>query len=160
MTSRCGQLGHRVALAQRPPAERLEREQRAGDAVAGAVEAHVDDVPGLLAAEHPAALAQRLQHVAVPDVGRGDVDLGVAHRGVEAVVGHHGHRDPAAGEAAGALEVQRRERHQLVAVDDLAGAVDGEHAVAVAVEGEADRVTAGAHPLGERARRAWSRSRR
>ena len=30
-------------------------------------EAHVDDVAGLLAAERPAALAQRLEHVAVAD---------------------------------------------------------------------------------------------
>ena len=65
-----GQLRHRVALAQVAAGERLEREQRAGDAVAGAVEAHVDDVPGLLAAEHPAARAQLLEHVAVADLRR------------------------------------------------------------------------------------------
>ena len=47
-------------------------------------------------------------------------------------------------------QVQRRERQQLVAVDDRAAAVDREHAVAVAVEGEAERVPAREHPLGER----------
>ena len=61
------QLLHRVALGQVAAAERLERQQRAGDAVAGGVEAHVDDVAGLLAAERPAALAQLLEHVAVAD---------------------------------------------------------------------------------------------
>ena len=47
-----------------------------------------------------------------------------------------------------ARAVQRGEREQLVAVDDRAGAVDGEHAVAVAVEREADVVAV--EPLGER----------
>ena len=55
-------------------AERLERQQRAGDAVAGAVEAHLDDVPGLLAAERPAACAQLLEHVAVADARGRDRD--------------------------------------------------------------------------------------
>jgi hypothetical protein len=54
--------------------------------------------------------------------------------GVEAEVRHDRHRD------AGHAAVQDREREQLVAVDDRAGAVDGEHAVAVAVEREADVV--------------------
>ena len=39
---------------------------------------------------------------------------------------------------------------QLVAVVDAAGAVDGEHAVAVAVEGEADLRLGGGDPLGQR----------
>ena len=39
-------------------------------------EAHVDDVAGLLAAERPAALAQLLEHVAVADLRRGDLDAG------------------------------------------------------------------------------------
>jgi hypothetical protein len=41
--------------------------------------------------------------------------------------------------------VQRRERDELVAVDDRAGAVDRQQAVAVTVEGEADVVAAVAH---------------
>ena len=43
------------------------------------------------------------------------------------------------------------EREQLVAVDDRAVAVDREHAVAVAVEGEAGVVAALAHRLGQHA---------
>ena len=46
--------------------------------------------------------------------------------------------------------MDRGERDQLVAVDDDAVAVDGEHAVAVAVEREAGVVAALAHGLGER----------
>ena len=138
--------------ARSPSPERLEREQRGGDAVAGGHEAHLDDVAGLLAAQRPAALAQRLEHVAVADVGGRDLDARGAHARVEAVVGHHGHRD------AGHAEVHRGERDQLVAVDDDAVAVDGQHAVAVAVEGEAGVVAALADGLGQRVARASSRS--
>ena len=67
------------------------------------------------------------------------------HRLVEAVVGHHGHGHAVAGQAAGVAQVERRQRHQLVAVHDRAGAVDRQHAVAVAVEGEADVVAAVGH---------------
>ena len=38
--------------------------------------------------------------------------------------------------------MQRRERDQLVAVDDIAGAIDRQHAIGIAVVGEADVVTA------------------
>ena len=55
------------ALGEVAPGERLERQQRGGDAVAGAAEAEIDDVAGLLAAERPAPLAQLLEHVAVAD---------------------------------------------------------------------------------------------
>ena len=46
--------------------------------------------------------------------------------------------------------MQRDQREQLVAVNEDAVAVHGEHAVAVAVEGEADRVTALHDRLGQR----------
>src|SRR6202035_1083937 len=60
-----GELRHRVALAQVPAAEGLEGQQSAGDAIPGAVEAHLDDVPRLLTAEGPAAGAQLGEDVAV-----------------------------------------------------------------------------------------------
>src|SRR3712207_8574789 len=53
------------------------------------------------------------------------------------------------------LAVQRGEREQLVAVDDLARAIDGQHPVAVAVEREADVVAV--HPRGERLDRKSTR---
>jgi hypothetical protein len=101
------------------------------------VRSQLDDVPGLLAAEGPAALAQLLEHVAVADPGDGTSMPAVPHGLLEAVVGHDGDRDPVD------LEMGGRERYQLVAVDDGAGAVDREHAVAVAVEGEAEVVASG-----------------
>ena len=92
---------------------------------------------GLLAAERPLAAQHLVDHVAVADLGHRDLDPGLLHRLVEAEVGHHGDDDAAAqlaarGHAAGG------QRDQLVAVVDAAAAVDREHAVAVAVEGEAE----------------------
>ena len=78
LTSVCGSFSIAWRSARSAPAERLEREQRGGDAVAGGHEAHVDDVAGLLAAERPAALAQLLEHVAVADGGGRDLDAGLA----------------------------------------------------------------------------------
>ena len=51
---------------------------------------------------------------------------------------------PSPGSRPRVAQVEGGERHQLVAVHDRALAVHGEHAVAVAVEGEADVVAA--HP--------------
>ena len=149
---RLRQLLHRHRLGEVAPGELAHRHQRRGDAVAGGDEAGVDDVAGLLAAERPAALAQLVEDVAVADLGDGDLDPGLLHRPVEAVVAHHGDGDAAAELAAGG-HAAGGERDQLVAVVDAAGAVDGEHPVAVAVEGEADRRL----PSRRRARRSRSR---
>ena len=77
----------------------------------------------------PVAL-ERLEHVAVADVGGQHADPVLAHQRVEAEVGHHRHGD------AVDLEVEREDRDDLVAVDRLAALVDREHPVAVAVEGD------------------------
>ena len=81
---RLRELLHRVALVQVAALERLHRQQRGGDAVARRHEAGVDDVAGLLAPQAPAALAQRLEHVAVADRRGGDLDAARLHRLVEA----------------------------------------------------------------------------
>ena len=96
----------------------------------------------LLAAERPAALAQHLEDVAVADRRRRDLEPGLAHRGVEAVVRHDRDGDAVAGQTARSAQVEGRERDQLVTVDDDPVTVDREHAVPVAVEGEARVVTA------------------
>ena len=74
LTSVCGSFSIAWRSCRSPPSSASMRQQRGGDAVAGRDEAHVDDVAGLLAAERPAALAQRLEHVAVADVGGRDLD--------------------------------------------------------------------------------------
>ena len=89
----------------------------------------------------------------------GHLDAGRRHRRVEAEVGHHGHRHAVARQPAGVAQVERAQRDQLVAVHHLAAAVDGQHAVAVAVEGEAERRSRPSARLGERldVRRAAAR---
>ena len=115
---------------------------------------------GLLAAQRPGAPAQLLEHVAVADRGDRDLDPGRLHRGVEAVVGHHRHGHAVARQAPAGAQVQGREREQLVAVHDRALAVHRHHAVAVAVEGEAEIVGALRAAPPTAAPRGWSRSRR
>ena len=58
------------------------------------------------------------------------------------------------------LEVEREDRDDLVAVDGLAVLVDGEHAVAVAVERDAEVVAAVDAPSAAAARGRSRRSRR
>ena len=95
----------------------------------------------LFAAERPAAPAQLIQDVAVADAGARHLHPGPPSP-LETEIGHHGHGHAAACQPSG-VQMHRRQRDQLVAIYDLAGAVDGEHAVAVAVERERDVVTAG-----------------
>ena len=135
---RLRQFLHRLHRGEVAAAELADRRQRRGDAVAGGDDAGVDDVARLLAAERPAALAQLVEHVAVADAGHGDLDPGLLHRLVEAVVAHHGDGD-AAGQLAAPGHPARDQGDQLVAVVAATAAVDGEDAIAVAVEGEADR---------------------
>ena len=101
--------------------------------------AQVDDVPGLLAAQQASLAIQRLEHVAVADVGRDHPDAAFFHQPVEAEVRHR--RD---GDEVGA-EVEREDRDDLVAVDQLAVLVDREHAVAVPVERDPEVEAAVAH---------------
>ncbi len=141
-----GELGEGLALSRHLGHEVQARQQ----AVAGrGVVAH-DDVAGLLAAERVAALVHRLEHVAVADGGLEHADalpaiarcrprllMTVATRvsSLRLTALLHRHGD---------------DRHDLVAVDDLAGGVHGEAAVGVAVVGDAD-VGPDAHDmLGER----------
>ena len=101
----------------------------------------------LLPSKRPAARDQLGQHVPVADRGGGDLHAGRLHRLVEPVVGHHRHRDAVAGQPAGGAEVERGQGDQLVPVHDLTVAVDREHSVPVAVEGEAGVEAPVADPL-------------
>ena len=70
-----------------------------------------------------------------------DADAALLHQPVEAEVRHHRHRDDVD------AEVEGEDGEDLVAVDGVAVAVDGEHAVAVAVEGDPEVEAARAHRL-------------
>ena len=94
--------------------------------------AQVDDVAGLLAAQQSVLAPERFEHVAIADVGREHADAALLHQRVEAVIRHLCHGDEVD------AEVQCEDRDDLIAVDEIAALVDGEHAVAVAVECDAD----------------------
>ena len=139
-----------MAFGQVGAPQGLESQQGGGDPVARGGEAEIHDVSRLFAAEGPASLAQRLQDVAVADLGSGDPDARLAHRGVEAVVRHHRDRHPVPLETTGLAEMDRSERDQFVAVDYMPSSVRGEHSVGVAVEGKTEVVPALRHGGGER----------
>jgi hypothetical protein len=77
------------------------------------------------------------------------LDPRLGHRLVEAEVRHHGHRNTIPREAPGRAQVQGAQRDQLVAIHHGARAVDRQHPVAIAVEGEAHVEAAGRHRLGK-----------
>src|SRR5919197_1997277 len=118
----------RRRLLQGPPFERPTEEKPCGKAVAGHVVAQVDDVARLLPAQQPALAVERLEDVAVADVGRDHADAVLFGEPVQAEIRHHGDGHELD------LEVEHQDREDLVAVDDLAARVDREHPVAVAVE--------------------------
>ena len=96
----------------------------------------VDDMPALLATDRVATRVERFQHVAVADRGGDDGDARVAHRAVKPDVAHHRDHHGVVGQGALGLQLQRTQRNQPIAVDDVAAVVDSDHAIAVAVEGQ------------------------
>ncbi len=95
----------------------------------------------LLAAEHPLLPAQGLEHVAVADRSRDHPHAALGHQPMEAEVRHHGDGDDLHAER------EREDREDLIAVHDVAALVDGEHAVAVAVERDAEIERLAPHEL-------------
>ena len=89
----------------------------------------------------PSVRAHRLhllEHVAVADLGLDHRDATLAHRHLEAEVRHHGRDDGVRREATVLGHPHRADRHDLVAVDLVAVLVDGQHAVGIAVVGDAE----------------------
>src|SRR5271154_3150337 len=122
----------RGCLRKTPAAERTAEEKRSDEAVARDVPVEPENVPRLLAAEESALAPQRLEHVAVTDVGRDDANAVLLHQAVEAEVRHYRHRDRLDAKR------EREDRDDLVAVDRRARLVDSEHPVAVSVERDAE----------------------
>ena len=77
LTSRCGSFAIAPRSRRSRPPSASSASSADAIAVAGGPEAQLDDVARLLAAERPAALAQRLEHVAVADRGRHHLDPGL-----------------------------------------------------------------------------------
>ena len=89
-------------------------------------------MPRLLAAENPALAIQRIEHVTIADVGRDHADAVLLHQAVEAEIRHRRHGDEVDAER------KREDRDDLVAVERRTVLVHREHAVAVAVERDAE----------------------
>ena len=93
---------------------------------------------GLLAAEGETALVHALQHVPVADGGLFDTDAVIGHRAMQAEVAHDGGDEGIVGELTAVFERDGEDRHDLIAVDDLAGSVHGKAPVGVAVVRDAE----------------------
>ena len=62
----------------------------------------------------------------------------------------------APGKRSSRVQVERDHRHELIAVDECAVLVDGEHTITVAVDREAQRGTVAAHGRLQATPDAWS----
>ena len=151
-----GEFGHRPARARHD----VEQVQSGENAVAGGRKVAQDDVARLLAAERVAALGQRLEHVAVAHVGLDHLDAVLGHGQAEPEVRHHGDHDGVAVKLSPGPPVERAHRHDLVAVHQRAGVVDGQHPVGITVEGETDIGAARPRPSAGVSRGASTRNRR
>ena len=143
LTSTCGSRvitdGQRLRALCPVVGHPLQHVQGGEDAVAGGgVLAH-DHVAGLLAAEGVAGDPHRLEHVAVADLGLAHADAGGPHRLHEAEVAHHGGHDGVLGERGRARPSPSARIARIWSPSTtLPVVVDGQAAVGVAVEREAD----------------------
>ena len=117
-----------------------EREdlERGEDAVAGGVMLAEDDVARRLAAELRAGPRHLLPDVAVPHLRATELDPRAPEERFERTVRHHRADHDRRVQLVVSREVARGEREHDVAIMDAAGRVDGDDAIAVAIEGEAD----------------------
>src|SRR5262245_31879560 len=123
--------------------------ERGRDAVAGEEMLGEDDVARLLAAERETASDHLLHDVLVADRTPNQVDPRLAQRELEADVAHDGRHDGVAAETTLRLHVPRAHQHDRVTVDDSAGVIDEDGAVAVAVERHAHPAPVLPHRRGE-----------
>src|SRR6476619_8040524 len=90
-----------------------------------------------LASEIVALLEHLLDHIAVADRRAHHADALPFEETLEAQIRHHGGDDAGLGETAVFLPALRDHREQLVAIDHMAALVDQDHAIGIAVEGDA-----------------------
>ena len=80
--------------------------------------------------------------------GVDDLDAGIGHGQPEAEVGHDGDHDVVVGQQPACPAIEGEQGDQLIAVDELPELVDGEEAIGVAVEHDAQIGVLGQdHPL-------------
>ena len=118
-------------------------------AVTGGVVLQEDDVAGLFAADDGAIREHALQNVAVAHGSLNHLEALLLHSDGEAKVAHDGRDDLGVGELAASGEVRTADSQDVVTVDLIALAVDEQHAVGVAVVGQADIGVGAQHELAQ-----------
>ncbi|MNV05499.1 hypothetical protein D3C71_958400 [compost metagenome] len=138
----------RLAQAPALTAQHFQHLQRAHDRIAGGGPVQAQQVARRFAAKYPAAFHQRLVHVTVAHVAAHERQSDALQCLLQTEVGHQRAHHRAA-QAAVALPRRRQHIQQVVAVDRVALVVGHQHAVAVAVEGDAQVRTHLTHLGGE-----------
>ena len=108
-----GLLSDTVALGGLQGHEHLEG---GDDAVTGGSHVGTDDMPGGFATEHPTIGLHHGLHVAVANLGAGELQPGIAQRQFQAEIGHLGAHHPRIGLAA-RQPVRGDDIQQLVTID-------------------------------------------
>ena len=142
-----GQSGHRRVGQVREGSLRathdVEELDRGQQPVARGGQVGEHDVPALLPAEGQISVRHGLQHVSVTDGHLQDLDAVLRHPQPEPEVGHHGDDDRVLGQATVGVAIDGADPDDLIAVDQPARGIDGQHPIGVAVEGEPDVGAAG-----------------
>ena len=151
----CGKTGiTATASASVVPCERAAEQERGREPVSGDVVAQADHVAGLLAAEH--ALSRR----SASSTYRSPTSV-VTTRIPRSSIRRWKPRFVITVTATRSTpRCECEDGDDLVAVDRLPVTVHGEHAIAVAVERDAEVVAAGRGPFLQQRRDRWRRSRR
>jgi hypothetical protein len=127
------------------PGHHPEDLERGDDPVARGRVLEDDHVAALLAAEAGPRDLHPLEDVLVADGRPDDLAAGRLDRGLEPAVRQDGHDERALGRTPRSMRSRARSPSNLVAVHDLAGRIDRDQPVGVAVEGEPDVGPAGLH---------------
>ena len=117
--------------------------------VTGGVVLQEDDVAGLLATDDGAIREHALKNIAVAHGGLDHLEALLLHCDGEAQVAHNGRDDLGIGELAASGQVGAADGKNVVAIDLVALAVHEQHAIGVAVVGQADVGVGSQHELAQ-----------
>ena len=93
-------------------------------------------MPALLTTNGVTACVECFEHIAVAHRSGHHRDTSSLHRPMKPKIAHHCDNDCIAAESALGLQLQRRQRNQAVAIDDVSFVINCNHAVTIAVEGK------------------------
>ena len=129
--------------------EHGQKLQSRNQAVTGGVVLQEDDVAGLFAADDGAVREHTLKNVAIAHGGLNHFEALLLHSDGEAKVAHDGRDDLGVGEFAAGGEVRTADSQDVVTVDLVVLAVHEQHAIGVAVVGQADIGVGAQHELAQ-----------